>query len=457
MTVTASTWRRAFLAITLMSLKLLLPVETQAQSLQSLNDVTRGPIETATGPKVFMSDQARLTFQAAWKEFRDTHSYSLDGEFEPGSGCPDDQDTLNSFYIYLGSNRLTKTIHFKQRCGLCAGSGKVQTSPEIVVGNNNCPNCRGSGREDAANTYTFFVLPTNVPPKPETPRQKQEKALRASVATEIAELEARYAAGDIAATLRLGEIYAQGYHFIPKDLPKSEPYFLKAMILGSADGLPGYLKAREQAFKGNPNEALLLLALRTACIAPVSSSIKLELSFTDHLVARAIADRINSLISKSKLTSNDISLPYLRKLARSSELPEPILHKTAPAMNSIINEFLSNDRPPRISGISLSKVRQAAVNKSRGAFGMLGDFAHNGEGPSSSRNAQAAHIYYLLENLISGDPYALECAKAIENSVDQGTSAFFLGQYRQLLNDSTITETTLLAIDQIHAMPGTIK
>lgn len=178
-----------------------------------------------------------------------THAYTLDGEFVPGSGCPDDQDTLDSFYIYLGTNRLTKTIHFKQRCSLCAGSGKLQSSPEIIVGNNNCPNCRGSGREDAANTYTFFVLPTNVPPKPESPRQKQEKELRANVTNEIKELETRFSAGDASASLRLGQIYAQGYHFIPKDLAKSEPYFLKAMTLGSIDGLPGYLNAREQAFR----------------------------------------------------------------------------------------------------------------------------------------------------------------------------------------------------------------
>lgn len=456
MNITASC-REALLAISLTCLCILCPDSVSAQSLQAINDITRGPIETATGPKVFMSDQARLTFQAAWKEFRETHAYTLDGEFVPGSGCPDDQDTLDSFYIYLGTNRLTKTIHFKQRCSLCAGSGKLQSSPEIIVGNNNCPNCRGSGREDATNTYTFFVLPTNVPPKPESPRQKQEKELRANVTNEIKELETRFSAGDASASLRLGKIYAQGYHFIPKDLAKSEPYFLKAMTLGSIDGLPGYLNAREQAFRGNANEALLLRALRLASNQPANSGLKLDLTFSDHLVAQAIADRILLLISKSKLTPNDINLPHLRRLARLSDLPEPIKNKSASLINPVINEFLSNETPPRISGTSLSKIRQAAINKSKGAFGMLGDFAHNGEEPSSSRNAQAAHIYYLLENLTSGDPYALECAKAIETSVDQSTSAFFLNQYRHLLYNSTVTETTLVAIDEIHAMPALTK
>jgi hypothetical protein len=430
---------------------------SQAQSLQAINDAARGPIETATGPKVFMTDQARITFQAAWKEFRETHTYTLDGEFEPGSGCPDDQDTLDSFFIYLGTNRLTKTIHFKQRCSLCSGSGKIQTAPDGIVGNNNCPNCRGSGREEAANTYTFYVLPINVPAKPETPRQKQEKALRASVTKEMTELEKLSSAGDIAATLRLGEIYAKGYHFIPKDVARSEPYFLKTLILGSLDGLPGYLNAREQAFKGNPNDALLLHALRLASTSQATEMTKLQVSYTDHLVARAISDRMLLRISKSKLTKDDISLPGLRRLARTPDLAEPIKNKGTPALSLIINEFLSSESPPRISGTSLTRVRQAAVGKSNGAFGMLADFAHNGEGPSAYRNAQAAHIYYMLENLTSGDPYALECAKTLEGSIDKNTSEFFINEYRHLLYDSAVSETALLAIDEMHSLPGIIK
>ena len=88
---------------------------------------------------------------------------------------------------------------------------------------------------------------------------------------------------------------------------------------------------------------------------------------------------------------------------------------------------------------------------------MLADFSHNGEGPSSSRNAQAAHIYYILENLTSGDPYALECAQKIQESVDTKTTDFFVNQYRHLLYNSTVNETALMAIDEIHPLPGTIK
>jgi hypothetical protein len=443
--------------LALACLRILCPTDSIAQSLQAINDATKGPIEVAAGPKVYMSDQARLTFQAAWKEFRNTHTYTLDGEFEPGSGCPDDQDTLDAFYIHLGSNRLTKTIRFMQRCSLCAGSGKIQTAPEGNIGNNNCPNCRGSGREEAANTYTFYVQPANLPAKPETPRQKQEKALRASVSKELAELETKFAAGDIAASLKLGKIYAEGYHFIPRNVAKSESYFLKALTLGSIDGLPGYLNAREQAFKGNQNDALFLYALRLASNSPATNKLRLQLSFTDHLVAQALSDRILLLISKSKLTGDDLNLYNLRKLARTPDIAESFQSRSAPALNSVIKEFLSNDRPPRISGASLNRIRQAAITKSSGAFGILADFAHNGEGPSSSRNAQAAHIYYMLENLTSGDSYALECAREIEGSVDTKTTDFFVNQYRHLLYNSTVNETALLAIDEIHALPGIIK
>jgi hypothetical protein len=447
----------SYWALALICLRIICPTDSIAQSLQAVNDATRGPVEVATGPKVFMTDQARITFQAAWKEFRDAHTYTLDGEFVPGSGCPDDPDTLAAFYIHLGNNRLTKTIRFMQRCSLCAGSGKIQTAPEGNIGNNNCPNCRGSGREEAANTYTFYVLPVNLPAKPETPRQKQEKALRASVAKELAELESLFSAGNILASLRLGKIYAEGYHFIPKDVAKSESYFLKALILGSIDGLPGYLNAREQAFKGNQNDALFLYALRLASNLPATNKTRLQLSFTDHLVAQALSDRILLLISKSKLTGDDLNLYNLRKLARTSDIPDPFQNRSAPALNSVIKEFLSNDRPPRISGASLTRIRQAAITKSNGAFGMLADFAHNGEGPSSSRNAQAAHIYYMLENLTSGDSYALECAREIEGSVDTKTTDFVVNQYRHLLYNSTVNETALLAIDEIHALPGIIK
>lgn len=444
-------------ALALTCLRMVCPTDSMAQSLQAVNDATRGPVEVATGPKVFMTDQARITFQAAWKEFRDTHSYTLDGEFVPGSGCPDDPDTLSAFYIHLGNNRLTKTIRFMQRCSLCAGSGKIQTAPEGNIGNNNCPNCRGSGREEAASTYTFYVLPVNLPTKPETPRQKQEKALRASVAKEMAELENLSSSGNILASLRLGKIHAEGYHYIPKDVAKSEPYFFKALVLGSIDGLPGYLNSREQAFRGNQNDALLLYALRLASNSPAKTKPKLQLSFTDHLIAQALADRILVLVSKSKLTGDDLNLHNLRKLARTSDLPYPIQNKGTPALNSVIREFLSSDRTPRISGASLTRIRQAAIAKSNGAFGMLADFSHNGEGPSSSRNAQAAHIYYILENLTSGDPYALECAQKIQESVDTKTTDFFVNQYRHLLYNSTVNETALMAIDEIHPLPGTIK
>ena len=443
--------------LALACLQILCPTDSIAQSLKVINDATKGPIEVAAGPKVYMSDQARLTFLAAWKEFRNTHTYTLDGEFEPGSGCPDDQDTLDAFYIHLGSHRLTKTIRFMQRCSLCAGSGKIQTAPEGNIGNNNCPNCRGSGREEAASTYTFYVLPVNLPAKPETPRQKQEKALRASVAKEMAELENLSSSGNISASLKLGKIYAEGYHYIPKDVAKSEPYFFKALILGSIDGLPGYLNSREQAFRGNPNDALLLYALRLASNSPAKTTPKLQLSFTDHLIAQALADRILVLVSKSKLTGDDLNLHSLRKLARTSDLPDPIQNKGTPILNSVIREFLSSDRTPRISGASLNRIRQAAIAKSNGAFGMLADFSHNGEGPSSSRNAQAAHIYYILENLTSGDSYALGCAQEIQDSVDTKTTEFFVNQYRHLLYNSTVNETVLIAIDEIHALPGNIK
>jgi hypothetical protein len=273
----------------------------------------------------------------------------------------------------------------------------------------------------------------------------------------MAELETLFSAGNISASLRLGKIYAEGYHFIPKDVAKSESYFLKALILGSIDGLPGYLNAREQAFKGNQNDALILCALRLASNSPATTKPRLQLSFTDNLVAQALSDRILLLISKSKLTGDDLNLYNLRKLARTSGIADTFQSKSTPALNSVIKEFISNDRPPRISGASLTRIRQAAIAKSNGAFGMLADFAHNGEGPASSRNAQAAHIYYMLENLTSGDPYALECARKIEGSIDSKTTDFFVNQFRHLLYNSTVNETALLAIDEIHALPGIIK
>ncbi len=445
------------LALRLACLVLFCKFDVHGQSLQAINDASKGATEVAVGPKVFMTDQARVTFQAAWKEFRESHSYNLDGEFEPGGTCPDNQDTLDTFYIYLGTHRLTKTIHFMQRCGLCAGSGKIQTATEGNIGNNNCPNCRGSGKEEAAATYTFYVVPANVPQKPETPRQKQERELRARITKELAELEAQHEEGNPRASLRLGKIHAEGYHFIPKDIAKSEHYFLKSLLLGQKDGLSGYLRSREQAFKGNPNDALILQALRLASKTPEASNPGLRISFTDHLIAQALADRILLLIGRSKLTIDDLHLPGLRKLARNQDLAEPIQNKSTPALNFVIKEFLSNESPPRISGASLSKIRRAAVAKSHGAFGMLADFAHNGEGPSSQRNAQAAHIYYILENITSGDPYALECARAIEGSIDTKTTDFFVNQYRQLLYNSTVNETVLLAVDEIHALNRTVK
>ena len=60
--------------LALACLQILCPTDSIAQSLQVINDATKGPIEVAAGPKVYMSDQARLTFLAAWKEFRNTHT-----------------------------------------------------------------------------------------------------------------------------------------------------------------------------------------------------------------------------------------------------------------------------------------------------------------------------------------------------------------------------------------------
>ena len=448
------------MALTITCLKLFLLTNAQAQSVQAINDVTRGPIETATGPKVFMTDQARLTFQAAWKEFRETHTYTLDGEFEPGNGCPDDQDTLDSFFIHLGTNRLTKTIHFKQRCSLCAGSGKIQTAPDGIVGNNNCPNCRGSGREEAANTYTFYVLPINVPAKPETPRHKQEKALRAKVTKELSELELLHAAGNIEASLQLGKIYSEGYYFIPRDIPKSEPFFLKAMSLGSEKGLIGYLLAKESSFKGNNNEAIILYAMRIARCR-FSSELKpkppIALSYTDHLIAQGIAERILKLLSTSHLSQDDLKVSKLRDVARSPNGAEPITNSHTPTINSVIREFLSNERPPRITGDSYRKLREAAVAKSNGAFGMLADFIQNGEGSTSMRNAQSAHIYYKLEYLTSGDAYALECARNIEVNIDQKTSDFFVEEYRRLMAENSVNDNALLAVEEIHPLIDFVK
>jgi hypothetical protein len=90
--------------------------------------------------------------------------------------------------------------------------------------------------------------------------------------------------------------------------------------------------------------------------------------------------------------------------------------------------------------------------KGNGAFGMLGDFIQNGEGPGSLRNAQAAHIYYNLEYLTSGDPYALESARSIEASIDAKTTSFFVNQYRHLAYNNTINETMLQAIEEMHSI-----
>lgn len=428
-----------------------------AQSLQAINDAAKGPVDIAVGPRVFLPDQAKLTFQAAWKEFREAHTYNIDGEFEIGGSCDDNQDTLDTFYIHLSKHRLTKTIHFMQRCSLCSGSGKIQTAPDGIVGNNNCPNCRGSGREEAANTYTFYVLPINVPAKPETPRQKQEKALRASVAKELADLESLHSSGDIAASLRLGKIYAEGYHFIPKDSPKSEPYFLKAMSLGSEAGLEGYLRARESAFKGNPNEALLIYAMRLAKPSASTTTPPVHLSYTEHLVAQAIAERTLTLLRKARLVADDLKLAKLRDIARSPNGAEPLSNHRTPQANPFIQEFLSNAQPPRIAGSTFRKLRLAALAKGNGAFGMLADFIQNGEGPSTLRNAQAAHIYYKLEFLTSGDPYALECARHIEGNVDPRTTEFFLTEYRRLLAEASVTENTLAAADEIHPLVSIAK
>jgi hypothetical protein len=434
-----------------------LPFRLTSQTSPSINDANRGPVDVPVGPRVFLNDQARLTFSAAWKEFRETHTYNLDGEFENGGSCPENQDTLDAFYIYLGKNRITKTIHFMQRCGLCSGSGKLGSALDNVSGNNNCPNCRGSGKEEAAATYTFFVLPSNIPAKPETPRQKQEKALRESVTKELAELELGHSAGNAQASLRLGKIYAEGYHFIPRDVSKSEPYFLKAMTLGSEIALSGYLKAREEAFKGQTNDAIIIYALRLCSPATSQAAPLIKLSYTDHLIAQAISERTWSLLRKGKLTPEDLKLSKLRDIARSPNGSASIESRRIPKINFIVQEFFSNDRPPRISGDSFKKLQQAALAKGNGAFGMLGDFIQNGEGPTSKRNAQAAHIYYKLEHLTSGDPYALECAQRIEETVDSKTTDFFLREYRKLLAESSVNDTALLAADDIHPNIGIAK
>ena len=427
------------------------------QTSPSVNDANRGAIDVPVGPRVFLNDQARLTFAAAWKEFRETHTYNLDGEFENGGNCPENQDTLDAFYIHLGKTRITKTIHFTQRCSLCSGSGKLGSALDNLSGNNNCPNCRGSGKEEAAATYTFFVLPSNIPAKPETPRQKQEKALRESVSKELAELELGHSAGNAAASLRLGKIYAEGYHFIPKDVSKSEPYFLKAMTLGSEIALSGYLKAREEAFKGQTNDALMIYALRLCNPATSSAAPLIQLSYTDHLIAQAISERTLGLLRKGKLTPEDLKISKLRDIARSPNGSEPVESRRIPKINFIIQEFLSNDRPPRITGSSFKKLHQVALAKGNGAFGMLGDFIQNGEGPTSKRNAQAAHIYYTLEHLTSGDSYALKCARNIESSVDTKTTDFLVNQYKHLIYSDTINETLLQAIDEIHSLTVSIK
>lgn len=429
-----------------------MPFGLMSQTSPSINDANRGAIDVPVGPRVFLNDQARLTFSAAWKEFRETHTYNLDGEFENGGSCPENQDTLDAFYIYLGKNRITKTIHFMQRCGLCSGSGKLGSALDNVSGNNNCPNCRGSGKEEAAATYTFFVLPSNIPSKPETPRQKQEKALRESVAKELAELELSHSAGNAQASLRLGKIYAEGYHFIPKDISKSEPYFLKAMTLGSEIALSGYLKAREEAFKGQTNDAIVIYALRLSSPATSQAAPLIKLSYTDHLIAQTISERTLALLRKGKLTPEDLKISKLRDIARSPNGSEPIESRRTPKINFIIQEFLSNDRPPRIAGSSFKKLQQVALAKGNGSFGMLGDFIQNGEGPGSLRNAQAAHIYYNLEYLTSGDPYALESARSIEASIDAKTTSFFVNQYRHLAYNNTINETMLQAIEEIHSI-----
>lgn len=423
-----------------------------AQSLQTINDTAKGPTDVAVGPKVFVQDQARLTFQAAWKEFRETHAYNLDGEFELGGKCDDTPDTLDAFYIYLSTHRLTKTIHFMQRCSLCSGSGKIPVVADGTAGNNNCPNCRGTGREEASATYTFYVSPTNVPAKPETPRQKEEKALRANVAKELADLESLHSSGDVSASLRLGKIYAEGYHFIPKDTAKSEPYFLKAMSLGSEAGLGGYLEAREAAFKGNINDALLIYAMRLARSSGSTVHPPVQLSYTDHLVAQAIAERSLSLIRKSRFVADDLKINKLRDIARSPNGAEPLSNHRTPQINPFLLEFLSNAQPPRIAGSSYKKIRQLALAKVNGAFGMLADFIQNGEGPNALRNAQAAHIYYKLEYLTSGDPYALECARHIEGSVDTRTTEFLLAEYRRLLAEASVNDNTLAAVDEVHPL-----
>jgi hypothetical protein len=420
-----------------------------AQTAQILDDTAKGPQEIPTGPRVFMPDQARLTFNEAWKEFRESHTYNLDGEFEIGGRCEDTPETLDAFYIYLSNNRLTKTIHFKQRCSLCGGSGKIGGLAERK---DNCQNCFGSGREEAAKTYSFLVLPINVPKKPETPRQKQEKALREKIQREIIELELLSSAGNVDACLSLGKKYSTGYHFIARDLAKSEKYFLKAMTLGSMDGIIGYLEAREYAFKGSAKDAMLIYALRLALNDHSTRTPAIKPSYTDHLIAQALSERICLLISKSGLSQGDLDLKNLRRIAQDREIAVPINNSNTPSLSPIILEFFSSEMPPRISQASLTKIRAASLKKTNGAFGMLADFAHNGEVPIAQRSAQSAHIYYMLENLTSGDPYALECARAIEDSVDVKTTEFFINEYRHLLYNSTVNETMLLAIDEIHTL-----
>jgi hypothetical protein len=435
--------------LTLTCMMAIWPDHASAQSAQILDDTAKGPLEVPTGPRVFMSDQARLTFNAAWKEFRESHTYNLDGEFEAGGSCEDTPETLETFYIHLSKNRLTKTIHFMQRCSICGGSGKTAG---IVERKDNCLNCRGSGREEAAKSYTFFVLPNNVPKKPETPRQKQEKALREKIQKEVSELESLSSAGDIDATLSLGRKYSTGYHFITKDIAKSEVYFLKAMTLGSMDGIRGYLDARVYAYKGNAKDAMLIYALRRAANDHSAKTPAIKLSYTDHLIAQAISDRICHLIRKSALSTGDLDLRNLKKIIQDRESALSLGNINTPALNPIIREFFSSETPPRISQTSLSKVRAAALKKTNGAFGMLADFAHNGEVPMALSSAQAAHIYYTLENLTSGDPYALECARGIEDSIDLKTTEFFINEYRHLLYNSTVNDTLLIAIDEIHSI-----
>lgn len=358
-------------------------------------------------------DNAQMKLRGIWQAFRQQHTLTDDGGFEPAipgaDACPDSTEAQNAFLNYVKEKSIEVEVIDYVRCGDCNGTGKryLREGDSLTSRALEHLPCGGTGKMKAVLTYRLIF--TGVPPA-KLPSKNQ---------LAFAALKKRADAGDQDAHYDLAQCFEAG-RGTEKDAKKAAELFVACLMRKDPRGALALGGQYERGSDGlEPNRPASIAFYMLGQYLGGGSANLDNIYRSAHprdimqgfwqgriLLKEFKAGRVGAAQLSASGIRRLVNAQYVRADGSSAKKDGD-----QELQDGMVLLSGGDEKKPNLAG-AYGKFAQAAAYGQGDALYCLGVFHENGL--AVAKNRSAAYVFYSLASTVAGEDYMKVAQKSLD-------------------------------------------